>query len=406
MCGARPSRYLASLPGYPHDLPNEIPRAPPAIKRLKRINFQPLEDKVATKLVPWMGKHVTMVGRSTLVKSVITSIAIYYVTVLNILVEVLLKIDSVRIAFLWAACDKVTGGKCKVNWKMVCKPNECGGLGILNLAKFTSALRMRWLWDDEPKPCVGLGNPCSASDKDLFAAATKFTIGNMKRALFWEASWINGSRPKDIAPLIFDLSKTKRCAVAKALEEDLWLSQINYQNGLSTNHLIQFTKLWEMVQKVHLDPNTTDSILWKFTNDDSYSSKTAYNMQFFGHTKSSMPSLVWKPWAPPKCKTFAWLIIQKRVWTEDRLERRGWQNCGICKLCNQVQESASHMLFKCRFTIQILDKVKHWPGLQDVDPHSWHARRNAKDWWMEEVHKNGPSKRAMPSLGMLISWEI
>jgi hypothetical protein len=27
--GARPSRYLASLPGYPHDLPNEILRAPP-----------------------------------------------------------------------------------------------------------------------------------------------------------------------------------------------------------------------------------------------------------------------------------------------------------------------------------------------------------------------------------------
>jgi hypothetical protein len=272
-----------------------------------------------------MGNHVTMAGRSALVMSVLTSITIYYVTMLNILVEVLLKIDSIRIDFLWAACDKVTGGKCKVKWEMVCKPKECGGLGILNLAKFTLPLCMRWLWhewDDEPKPCVGLGNPCSASDKDLFATATKFTIGNGKRALLWEASWINGSIPKDIAPLIFDLSKTKRCAVAKTLEEDLWISQINYQNGLSIDHLIQFTKLWEMVQEVHLDPNTMDSILWKFTNDGSYSSKTTYNMQFFGHTKSSMPSLVWKPWASPKCKTFSWLIIQNRVWMEDRLERR------------------------------------------------------------------------------------
>jgi hypothetical protein len=31
-------------------------------------------------------------------------------------------------------------------------------------------------------------------------------------------------------------------------------------------------------------------------------------------TNSCMTSLVWKPWAPPKCKTFAWLIIQNRVW--------------------------------------------------------------------------------------------
>jgi hypothetical protein len=59
-------------------------------------------------LVPWMGKHVTMAGRGTLVKSVLTSIVIYFVTVLDIPMEVLMKIDSIRIAFLWAACDKVT----------------------------------------------------------------------------------------------------------------------------------------------------------------------------------------------------------------------------------------------------------------------------------------------------------
>jgi hypothetical protein len=106
---------------------------PFAIKRLKRVHFQPLKDKVATKLVPWIGKHVIMASRSALIKSVLMSIVIYYVTVLNISVEVLLKIDSIRRAFLWVACDKVTGGKYKVNWEMVCKPKDCGDLGILTL---------------------------------------------------------------------------------------------------------------------------------------------------------------------------------------------------------------------------------------------------------------------------------
>jgi hypothetical protein len=162
---------------------------PLAIKRLKRVHFQPLEDKFATKLVPWIGNHVTMAGRSALVKSVLTSIVIYYLAVLNILVEVLLKIYSIRRAFLWTACNKVTGGKCKVNWEMVCKPKDCGGLGILNLTKFSSALCMRWLWhewDEDPKPWVGLGNTHTPSDKDLFAAATKVSIGNGKKALFWK----------------------------------------------------------------------------------------------------------------------------------------------------------------------------------------------------------------------------
>jgi hypothetical protein len=91
------------------------------VKRSKIIHFQPLGDKVAAKLLPWVGKLVAMVGRSTLVKAILTSIVIYYITVLNVPVEVLMKIDSIKRAFLWTECDKVTGRKCKVNWELVCK---------------------------------------------------------------------------------------------------------------------------------------------------------------------------------------------------------------------------------------------------------------------------------------------
>jgi hypothetical protein len=52
-----------------------------------------LEDKVVAKLVPWIEKHVTMVGLTTLVKAVLTNIVIYFITVLDIPMEVLMKID-------------------------------------------------------------------------------------------------------------------------------------------------------------------------------------------------------------------------------------------------------------------------------------------------------------------------
>jgi hypothetical protein len=78
----------------------------------------------------------------------------------------------------------------------------------------------------------------------------------------------------------------KKSTVHKALEGYFWVTQVNTDAGLSLDHIVQFANLWEMLQAVHLDPHTPDSITWKLTNDGHYSSKTAYTMQFLGHTKS------------------------------------------------------------------------------------------------------------------------
>ena len=142
-----------------------------------------------------MGKHVASPGRVVLVISVLTAIAIYYMTALNLSVEVLNKIDALRRAYLWAGCDKVTGDKCKINWDKVCRSKLQGGLGILNLKKFATALRIRWLWFewmDPMKPWVGSGNPCDSADRDIFAAATKVDISDGLRASFWESAWLGG----------------------------------------------------------------------------------------------------------------------------------------------------------------------------------------------------------------------
>jgi hypothetical protein len=52
---------------------------------------------------------------------------------------------------------------------------------------------------------------------NLFYAATTITIGNGKIEHFWDSSWQNGDKPKDIGPLIFEVSKRKKCTMAQAL---------------------------------------------------------------------------------------------------------------------------------------------------------------------------------------------
>jgi hypothetical protein len=175
--------------------------------------------------------------------------------------------------------------------------------------------------------------------------------------------------------------------VCKALDEDFWVSKINTQEGLSVDHIQQFYKLWEMLANVLLDNESEDSITWKFTNNGCYSAKSAYNMQFLGLTTSTMPTFVWKSWAPQKCKTFTWLILQNRVWTADRLEKRGRPNCGLCKLCNQVQESTAPIFYHCRFTIRVWTVIISWLGLHEMDTQDWHAIESVKDWWAQVIHK-------------------
>jgi hypothetical protein len=92
---------------------------------------------------------------------------------------------------------------------------------------------------------------------------------------------------------------------------------------LSMEQLSQFVQLWALIQNVHLDEHVEDEIAWKLTGNEQYSAASAYKLQFLGLVESCMYKLVWKAWAPPKVKNHAWLALQNRLWTADRLRRRG-----------------------------------------------------------------------------------
>lgn len=79
---------LLSFPVVRTSFPMRYLGLPLSVKHFKRIHFQHLEDKVAGKLTPSIGRHVASAGRIVLVKVVLTIIAIYHLTPLDIPVEV------------------------------------------------------------------------------------------------------------------------------------------------------------------------------------------------------------------------------------------------------------------------------------------------------------------------------
>ena len=94
-------------------------------------------------------------------------------------------------------------------------------------------------------------------------------------------------------------------------------------DNFTFDHVAQFVDLWILLQDVNLDHDVDDEITWRLTANGQYTAASAYKAQFFGAISTNMKRMVWRPWAPPKVKFFAWLALQNRVWTADQFEKQG-----------------------------------------------------------------------------------
>jgi hypothetical protein len=111
--------------------------------------------------------------------------------------------------------------------------------------------------------------------------------------------------------------------------------------------LVEYLHLWNMVDGVELQPDTADQHIWRLSGQGIYSSKSAYDAFFTGYIIFAPWRCVWKTWAPLRCKSFVWLAIKNRVWTVDRLAKRGLPHPAACPLCDQSEESIQHSTYSC-----------------------------------------------------------
>lgn len=196
---------------------------PLALRSLTKIDLQPPMDKFNAKIPAWKGALMAKTGRVVLLKAVLSTMAIYMSSMHKLLVWVRNYLIKRCRAWLWRGEGSCNGGHCQVNWTIVSKPKNMGGLGVLDFAKFGRALRLRWLWFSwkEPQsPWVGSGLPCDDTDRELFAAATEITIRDGATARFWSDRWLLGQSPKTIAPALFKISRRKTRSIREALKGD------------------------------------------------------------------------------------------------------------------------------------------------------------------------------------------
>ncbi|CAN1164308.1 Putative ribonuclease H protein At1g65750 [Linum perenne] len=107
--------------------------------------WDPVISKVEKKVQNWKAKFLSFGGRVTLLKSVLSGLPIYFMSLLKAHVSVIKKLESLQNNFMWAG-DLQEKKLHWVAWEVVKAPRGSGGLGIQDLKIMNNALLGKWAW--------------------------------------------------------------------------------------------------------------------------------------------------------------------------------------------------------------------------------------------------------------------
>jgi hypothetical protein len=185
--------------------------------KLKRVDLQPVINKIIKMIAGWRGRRLSYAGRLTLLRACLESIPIYLLSIIKFPRWALDMINTHMGHFLWDN-SKEKHRYHLANRPLVAQKKEFGGLGIPDLRSLNLALLSAWIFryrlnknaiwthivdykyrTENPNVlcCPKLGT--SPFWKGVIWAmqaakvGIRWKIGNGEKIRFWEDQWIGNS---------------------------------------------------------------------------------------------------------------------------------------------------------------------------------------------------------------------
>jgi len=102
-------------------------------------------EKMERRLSGWKCMCLSKGGWLTLLKSTLSNLPTYLLSLFPIPVSVTNRLDNIQKAFLWHGIEDEAKFHL-VKWNRICTPLHSGGLGVHNFIQFNRALLGKWLW--------------------------------------------------------------------------------------------------------------------------------------------------------------------------------------------------------------------------------------------------------------------
>nr|GEW88003.1 hypothetical protein [Tanacetum cinerariifolium] len=253
----------------------------------------------------WRNKFLSLVGRLQLIRSVLSSIHIYWASIFILPNHIVHDLEQLVRVFLWCQ-GEMKKGKAKVAWDSVCKPKHEGSLGIRRIDDFDIALTATYIWS-------------ILTHRESLWVKWVHTY-KLKGRSFWDV------------PCRGDI----RFSIMAQLQVPLLLDDID---GVLLPFLVACA--WDTIQ------TRTDIVNW-------------YNVVWFPHFIPRHAIHMWLVFQQ-KLKTQDML----RQWDDGPSIDL---NLLRCPLCDLVPDSHDHLFFECAFSSQVWSKVYVFYGMDSILP--------------------------------------
>ncbi|XP_026378390.1 uncharacterized protein LOC113272807 [Papaver somniferum] len=258
-------------------------------------------EKFISKLAGWKKILLSRAGKITLINSVLSSIPIYYMSLFEMHVSVIKKLEKIMRDFLW----NYNKGKKKIHlvkWRTLCIRKNLGGLGIKSLKKMNKALLSKWTWR------------FAVEDGILWKAIVSENMVVKMLNGFQKPLNACTEPIKTSYPNLYALSRARHLSVAEICNTDGPAYSWNLQ----------------VPTRLNVAARTEYHILMLYLSSFRFN-----NLK-----------------CPPKVGFFFWLIAYNRFPTRDLLTNRGIEVPATCVFCNS-RETSAYLLLHCSFATDV-----------------------------------------------------
>ncbi|KAJ4767870.1 RNA-directed DNA polymerase (reverse transcriptase)-related family protein [Rhynchospora pubera] len=329
-----------------------------------------LLEKMRAKLNGWRAQMLSHVGRMVMIKSVLMSLPVYYMSMECVPKSIVKQMNSLMARFFWG---KPAEGRymAPIAWKTICQPVEEGGLDVRDLNIFCEALFMKLVWDVisneeklwvqicKSKYCPHIGfwkakenSNCSKMWRNIiqrrvfFETNVHWCIGNGVDIKAVGQPWFSGWEQQGQVPL-----RNRKKVIADLYDFNASCWKMEELNAIfNPAQVIQILNSQTVPKR---DVGLKDTMIWNQSKKGKYNVKEGYQLMYNQRRvqTTSAASDLWvakQRWKIiPKVKIFLWRLISGALMLSNNVHRRISAVSPMCQRCGEENEFESHCFFFC-----------------------------------------------------------